>query len=136
MFGNGRARSGIIVLPCGAGKSLTGVAAACRIKKSILVLCTNAVSVDQWRFQFKLWSTIEDSQLSRFTSDKKEKLPDPASVTVTTYNMVAFGGKKSEEAQRLLNREWGLILLDEVTEAAGFFYIKYIAHTHKHHEYA
>ncbi|KAL6977557.1 General transcription and DNA repair factor IIH helicase subunit xpb1 [Sarracenia purpurea var. burkii] len=58
MFGNGRARSGIIVLPCGVGKSLVGVFAACRTKKSCLCLATNAVSVDQWAFQFKLWSTI------------------------------------------------------------------------------
>ena len=41
MFGNGRARSGIIVLPCGAGKTLVGITAACTIKKSTLVLCTS-----------------------------------------------------------------------------------------------
>ena len=46
MFGNGRARSGIIVLPCGAGKSLVGVAAAARIRKKCLVVCNNSVSVD------------------------------------------------------------------------------------------
>ncbi|CAB9506038.1 transcription factor complex helicase XPB subunit [Seminavis robusta] len=45
MFGNGRARSGIIVLPCGAGKTLTGVTAAQTIKKSVVCLATNAVSV-------------------------------------------------------------------------------------------
>ncbi|KAJ9091694.1 hypothetical protein QFC19_008985 [Naganishia cerealis] len=43
MFGNGRARSGIIVLPCGAGKTLVGITAACTIKKSVLVLCTSAM---------------------------------------------------------------------------------------------
>jgi superfamily II DNA or RNA helicase len=58
MFGNSRARSGIIVLPCGAGKSLVGVSAAARIKKSTLVLCTNAVSVDQWKYQFQLWTSL------------------------------------------------------------------------------
>ena len=46
MFGNGRARSGIIVLPCGAGKTLVGIAAAAQIKKSILVLCNSGVSVE------------------------------------------------------------------------------------------
>jgi DNA excision repair protein ERCC-3 len=45
MFGNGRARSGIIVLPCGAGKTLVGITAACTIKKSTLVLCTSAYVV-------------------------------------------------------------------------------------------
>ena len=58
MFGNGRARSGIIVLPCGAGKTLTGVTAAQTIKKSVVCLCTNAVSVLQWKFQFQLWTDV------------------------------------------------------------------------------
>ena len=41
MFGNGRARSGVIVLPCGAGKTLVGVTAACTVRKKCLVLCTS-----------------------------------------------------------------------------------------------
>ena len=52
-------RSGIIVLPCGAGKSLVGVAAAARVKKSCLCLCTSSVSVDQWRHQFLLWTNLQ-----------------------------------------------------------------------------
>jgi len=46
MFSNGRARSGVVVLPCGAGKTLAGITAACTIKKSIMVLCTSGVSVE------------------------------------------------------------------------------------------
>ena len=46
MFSNGRARSGIIVLPCGAGKTLTGITAICTIKKSTMILCTSGVSVE------------------------------------------------------------------------------------------
>lgn len=115
---SGRARSGIIVLPCGAGKSLVGVSAACRVKKSCLCLATNAVSVDQWAFQFKLWSTIREEQICRFTSDSKERFRGNAGVVVTTYNMVAFGGKRSEESEKIIeeirNREWGLLLMDEV----------------------
>ena len=56
-------RSGIIVLPCGAGKSLVGVAAAARVKKSCLVLCTSSVSVDQWKHQFMLWTGLQDHQV-------------------------------------------------------------------------
>lgn len=115
---SGRARSGIIVLPCGAGKSLVGVSAACRIKKSCLCLATNAVSVDQWAFQFSLWSDISQDQICRFTSDSKERFKGNAGVVVTTYNMVAFGGKRSEESEKIIeeirNREWGLLLMDEV----------------------
>lgn len=53
MFGNGRARSGVIVLPCGAGKTLTGVTAACTVRKRCLVLCTSGVAVEQWRSQVR-----------------------------------------------------------------------------------
>ncbi|KAH9775427.1 General transcription and DNA repair factor IIH helicase subunit XPB1 [Citrus sinensis] len=136
MFGNGRARSGIIVLPCGAGKSLVGVSAACRIKKSCLCLATNAVSVDQWAFQFKLWSTIQDDQICRFTSDSKERFRGNAGVVVTTYNMVAFGGKRSEESEKIIeeirNREWGLLLMDEVHVVPAHMFRKVISLTKSH----
>lgn len=62
MFGNGRARSGIIVLPCGAGKSLTGVTAASTVKKSCVVMCINNASVKQWREQFLMWTTVAVSR--------------------------------------------------------------------------
>jgi DNA excision repair protein ERCC-3 len=119
MFGNSRARSGIIVLPCGAGKSLVGVSAAARIRKSCLCLCTNAVSVDQWKYQFQLWTTLRDDQICRFTADKHEWFSGSgAGICITTYTMVAYSGRRSEESQRIMNdimsREWGLILLDEV----------------------
>ncbi|KAK8934601.1 DNA repair helicase XPB1 [Platanthera zijinensis] len=136
MFGNGRARSGIIVLPCGAGKSLVGVSAACRIKKSCLCLATNAVSVDQWAFQFKLWSTIRDDQICRFTSDNKEKFRGNTGVVVTTYNMVAFGGKRSEDSEKIIeeirNREWGLLLMDEVHVVPAHMFRKVISITKSH----
>ena len=70
MFGNGRARSGIIVLPCGAGKSLTGIAAASRVRKSVLCLCTSSVSVDQWSAQFKLWTNLTDKDIVHFVSEQ------------------------------------------------------------------
>ncbi|TVU04970.1 hypothetical protein EJB05_48115, partial [Eragrostis curvula] len=136
MFGNGRARSGIIVLPCGAGKSLVGASAACRIKKSCLCLATNAVSVDQWASQFKLWSTIKDDHISRFTSDNKEEFKGMSSVVVTTYNMVAFGGKRSEESEKIIeeirNREWGLLLMDEVHVVPAHMFRKVISITKSH----
>ncbi|GLD98095.1 hypothetical protein PINS_up006792 [Pythium insidiosum] len=118
MFGNGRARSGIIVLPCGAGKTLTGVTAASTIKKSCLCLCTSAVSVEQWTAQFKMWTNIPERKIARFTSVAKDFIDPDSGVIVTTYTMVAFGGKRakaSEEVMQLIQgREWGCILLDEV----------------------
>lgn len=118
MFGNGRARSGIIVLPCGAGKTLVGITAACTIKKSTLVLCTSAVSVEQWYNQFRLWSNISQDKMVKFTSVRKEKLPKDACCVFTTYNMLTFSGSRSTESKEVMeelqNREWGLMLLDEV----------------------
>ncbi|KAJ3206044.1 hypothetical protein HDU67_008419 [Dinochytrium kinnereticum] len=118
MFGNGRARSGIIVLPCGAGKTLVGVTAACTIKKSCLVLCTSAVSVEQWAREFKSWSTIGDRDVCKFTSDKREKFPGDSGVLISTYTMITFSGKRAYDAKQVMDficsREWGFLLLDEV----------------------
>ncbi|TIB68646.1 DNA repair helicase rad25 [Wallemia mellicola] len=118
MFGNGRARSGIIVLPCGAGKTLVGITAACTIKKSVLVLCTSSVSVMQWKQQFMQWSNVNDSQISVFTADQKEKFGGESGIVVSTYSMVANTRNRSHESQKMMDfltsREWGFILLDEV----------------------
>ncbi|CAH2305146.1 TFIIH basal transcription factor complex helicase XPB subunit isoform X1 [Pelobates cultripes] len=117
MFGNGRARSGVIVLPCGAGKSLVGVTAACTVRKRCLVLGNSAVSVEQWKAQFKMWSTIDDSQICRFTSDAKDK-PIGCSIAISTYSMLGHTTKRSWEAERVMDwlrsQEWGLMILDEV----------------------
>ncbi|PLW36991.1 hypothetical protein PCANC_13991 [Puccinia coronata f. sp. avenae] len=118
MFGNGRARSGIIVLPCGAGKTLVGITAASTIRKSVLCLCTSGVSVMQWRQQFLMWSNIQDRQISVFTADQKEKFAGASGIVVSTYSMVANRAKRSHDSQKMMDfltsREWGLILLDEV----------------------
>ncbi|KAJ1833327.1 DNA repair helicase RAD25 [Coemansia sp. RSA 2711] len=118
MFGNGRARSGIIVLPCGAGKTLVGITAACTIKKSIICLCNSSVSVMQWKQQFLQWSTIKEEQIAIFTSDTKVRFQGEAGLVISTFTMVANTRKRSHEAQQMLDflegREWGMMLLDEV----------------------
>ncbi|ORX56370.1 DNA repair helicase rad25 [Hesseltinella vesiculosa] len=118
MFGNGRARSGIIVLPCGAGKTLVGITAAATIKKSCLVLCTSSVSVMQWKQQFLQWSNIKENQIAVFTSDCKEKFAGASGIVISTYSMVANKRKRSYDAQKMMefleSREWGFLLLDEV----------------------
>nr|CAG4642321.1 EOG090X01LU [Evadne anonyx] len=117
MFGNGRARSGLIVLPCGAGKSLVGVTACCTVRKRALVLCNSGVSVEQWKQQFKMWSTADDSMICRFTSDAKDK-PMGCSIMITTFNMITHQQKRSYEADQtmkwLQEQEWGIMVLDEV----------------------
>ncbi|CAN3353905.1 general transcription and DNA repair factor IIH helicase/translocase subunit XPB/Ssl2p [Diutina catenulata] len=118
MFGNGRARSGIIVLPCGAGKTLVGITAACTIRKSVIVLCTSSVSVMQWRQQFLQWCTIQPENVAVFTSDNKEMFTSDSGLVVSTYSMVANTRNRSHDSQKVMDflqsREWGFIILDEV----------------------
>lgn len=130
MFGNGRARSGVIVLPCGAGKSLVGVTACCTVRKRALVLCNSGVSVEQWKQQFKMWSTADDSMICRFTSEAKDK-PMGCSVLVTTYSMITHTQRRSWEAEQtmkwLQDQEWGIMVLDEVLFEVVFFYLFKVA---------
>ncbi|KAK7055312.1 P-loop containing nucleoside triphosphate hydrolase protein [Favolaschia claudopus] len=118
MFGNGRARSGIIVLPCGAGKTLVGIMAACTIKKSCLVLCTSSVSVMQWKQQFLQWSTVKEKQIALFTADQKETFAEDSGIVISTYSMVGHTHNRSSEGNKTMefitSREWGFLLLDEV----------------------
>ncbi|KAL7753949.1 DNA repair helicase RAD25 [Sorochytrium milnesiophthora] len=118
MFGNGRARSGIIVLPCGAGKTLVGITAACTIRKSTLVLCTSSVSVAQWKQQFLMWSNLSEKQVATFTSDTKQWFQGDAGVVVSTYTMVANTRKRAYDTAKIMDlmtkTEWGFLLLDEV----------------------
>lgn len=108
----------------GAGKSLVGVTAACTVRKRCLVLGNSSVSVEQWKAQFKMWSTIDDSQICRFTSDAKDK-PIGCSVAISTYSMLGHTTKRSWEAERVMEwmrgQEWGLIILDEVHTIPGVF---------------
>ncbi|EEH21891.2 hypothetical protein PABG_04107 [Paracoccidioides brasiliensis Pb03] len=118
MFGNGRAKSGIIVLPCGAGKTLVGITAACTIKKGTIILCTSSMSVVQWRNEFLRWSNIDPGDIAVFTSDNKEKFKRSTGIIVSTYSMVSQTRARSHDAQKMMDwlqsREWGLMLLDEV----------------------
>ncbi|MCJ1335907.1 DNA repair helicase RAD25 [Bachmanniomyces sp. S44760] len=118
MFSNGRARSGIIVLPCGAGKTLVGITAACTIRKGIVILCTSSMSVHQWRNEFLKWSNINPNDIAIFTSDHKEKFSRNTGIIVSTYSMVTQTRSRSHDAQKMMDwmtsREWGLMILDEV----------------------
>ncbi|KAJ6155461.1 hypothetical protein N7470_006027 [Penicillium chermesinum] len=118
MFGNGRAKSGIIVLPCGAGKTLVGITAAVTIKKGTIVLCTSSMSVVQWRNEFLRWTTIDPSDIAIFTSDHKEKFKRSTGIIVSTYSMVSQTRARSYDAQKMMDwlqsREWGMMILDEV----------------------
>jgi len=119
MFHKGRARSGVIVLPCGAGKTIVGITISSVIKKPALIICNSTVSVDQWRKQFLRWSDISDLRIRSFIAGYFSKSEDiVADVIVTTYSMISFGGRRAKLSASLLGeikeREWGIVILDEV----------------------
>ena len=120
MFGNSRARSGVIVLPCGAGKTLVGITATCTIKKPAMILCTSIVAVEQWKREFCKWSTITSEKIKCLVSGQTldERSIEKASIVISTYSMVSYTQKRSldtEAAMKTLQtREWGLMVLDEV----------------------
>jgi DNA excision repair protein ERCC-3 len=125
MFGNGRARSGIIVLPCGAGKTLVGITAACTVKKGCIVLCTSAMSVTQWRAEFLKWSNISPNDICVFTADQKDFFTGSTGIIISTYSMLSMNRKDKDGKDRtahdtrkvidkIHNRDWGLMILDEV----------------------
>ncbi|CDR93906.1 DNA repair helicase rad25 family protein, putative [Babesia bigemina] len=138
MFSNGRARSGIIVLPCGAGKTLTGIVAACTVRKPIFVLTTSAVAVEQWVKQFMDFTNISSEKLVSLTSDNKSDLwaADEAGVLISTYTMMAYSRKHRESTENILNqikqRDWGLLIFDEVqfVPAPAFRRINEIVRSH------
>lgn len=120
MFGNGRARSGLIVLPCGAGKTLVGVTAVATVKRSAIIFANTTVSVHQWCQQILHWSKVDRKCIIEFSSQTKKALPskDKGCILVTTYHMLGHSGRRSKEAQVVMDeittREWGLLVLDEV----------------------
>ena len=81
-------------------------------------MCTNAISVEQWANELKKWSTIQDEQIARFTSNSKERFAGDSGVVISTYTMISHSGKRAYDTQKMIefvnNHEWGLMILDEV----------------------
>ena len=90
----------------------------CTVRKKAIVLCNSGVSVEQWKQQFKMWSTADDSIICRFTSDAKDK-PMGCGILVTTFNMITHTQRRSWEAEETMkwiqDQEWGIMVLDEVS---------------------
>jgi DNA excision repair protein ERCC-3 len=111
--GDVRGGSGVIVLPCGAGKTIVGLTAIAALKKSTLVLTTSTTAVEQWRREILDKTDLDDSQVATYTGDSKAIAP----VTLATYQIVTYRPKKDGDFPHfsLFNdRDWGLIVYDEV----------------------
>jgi DNA excision repair protein ERCC-3 len=103
--------SGVIVLPCGAGKTIVGAAAMAMTKATTLILVTNTVSVHQWRRELLARTTLTEDEIGEYSGAKKEIRP----VTIATYQVLTTRRKGVYAHLDLFDqRDWGLILYDEV----------------------
>ncbi len=103
--------SGVVVLPCGAGKTIVGAAAMAHAKATTLILVTNTVAAHQWREELLRRTTLNEDEIGEYSGAKKEIRP----VTIATYQVMT---KKKNGVYAHLDlfdtHDWGLIIYDEV----------------------
>jgi len=107
-FDNG---SGVVVLPCGAGKTLVGAGAMATVKTNTLILVTNTVSARQWRSELLRRTTLTEDEIGEYSGQVKEVKP----VTIATYQILTAKRKGDYAHLELLDAlDWGLVVYDEV----------------------
>jgi DNA excision repair protein ERCC-3 len=103
--------SGVVVLPCGAGKTIVGAAAMAHAKATTLILVTNTVAARQWRDELLKRTTLNEDEIGEYSGSKKEIRP----ITIATYQVMT---KKKNGVYAHLDLfdsyDWGLIIYDEV----------------------
>ena len=103
--------SGVVVLPCGAGKTIVGAAAMSVAKTNTLILVTNTVSARQWKAELLKRTTLTEEEIGEYSGSMKEIKP----VTIATYQILTTKRKNEYAHLSLLNaKDWGLIVYDEV----------------------
>ena len=103
--------SGVVVLPCGAGKTIVGADAMSLAKATTLVLVTNTVSARQWRDELLRRTTLTEEEIGEYSGRKKEVRP----VTIATYQVVTSKrGGVHQHLELFDARDWGLVIYDEV----------------------
>ena len=103
--------SGVVVLPCGAGKTIVGAASMAQAQTTTLILVTNTVAGRQWRDELLRRTTLTPEEIGEYSGEKKEIRP----VTIATYQVVTRKTKGEYRALELFDsRDWGLIIYDEV----------------------
>ncbi|MEK0317436.1 DNA repair helicase XPB [Cohnella sp. 56] len=105
--------SGVLALPCGAGKTVIGMAAAISVQAEVLVLTSSVTAARQWIGEFLDKTTLAPEQIGEYSGDAKVIRP----VTVATYQIVSHRKDREDEFAHLAlfgERDWGLIIYDEV----------------------
>ena len=103
--------SGVVVLPCGAGKTIVGAASMAKSGTTTLILVTNTVSARQWKDELLRFTTLTEDEIGEYSGTRKEIKP----VTIATYQVLTTKRKGVYSHLELLDaRDWGLIVYDEV----------------------
>jgi len=103
--------SGVVVLPCGAGKTLVGTAAMAKAQATTLILVTSTVAVRQWKRELLARTSLTDAEVGEYSGERKEIRP----VTIATYQVMTTRRKGEYRHLELFDtRDWGLIIYDEV----------------------
>ena len=105
--------SGVVVLPCGGGKTIVGLAAMAQVGQATLILTTSGTSVAQWRRELLDKTTLTAADIAEYTGAAKDIGP----VTLSTYQMLTHRADKTEDFPHLAlfnQHEWGFIIYDEV----------------------
>jgi DNA excision repair protein ERCC-3 len=103
--------SGVVVLPCGAGKTMVGAAIMADVKANTLILVTNTVAARQWRDELLAKTSLTEDDIAEYSGSSKNLAP----VTIATYQILTTKRKNEFTHLALLNaRDWGLIIYDEV----------------------
>jgi DNA excision repair protein ERCC-3 len=103
--------SGVVVLPCGAGKTIVGAAAMAQAKATTLILVTNTVSARQWKDELVRRTSLTPDEIGEYSGAVKEVRP----VTIATYQVMTTKRKGVYPHLELFDaRDWGLIVYDEV----------------------
>ena len=103
--------SGVVVLPCGAGKTIVGAAAMATAKATTLILVTNTVSARQWKAELLKRTTLTEEEIGEYSGARKEIRP----VTIATYQVMTTKRQGVYAHLELFDaRDWGLIIYDEV----------------------
>src|SRR3954465_1840177 len=103
--------SGVVVLPCGAGKTLVGAAAMAKAGATTLILVTNTVAGRQWKRELINRTSLTEEEIGEYSGERKEIRP----VTIATYQVITRRTKGEYRHLELFDsRDWGLIIYDEV----------------------
>ncbi|SMD26783.1 DNA excision repair protein ERCC-3 [Kibdelosporangium aridum] len=103
--------SGVVVLPCGAGKTLVGAAAMAEAQATTLILVTNTVAGRQWKRELIARTSLTEDEIGEYSGERKEIRP----VTIATYQVITRKTKGEYRHLELFDsRDWGLIVYDEV----------------------